>query len=199
MENKLRELTEKIYSEGIEKAKSDAVVIINDAQKEADIIINKARQEAAEILSKAQDNAKEIKRNTEAEIKMASKQSLSKLKQQISELVATRVIDNPVKETLKDKEFIGTLIMKIAGGFNNNLELFLPEVEKNNLEKYFNHRTREELMKGIDIRFDPNIKSGFRISPKDDAFVISFTEEDFANYFKAFMRPKTIQLLFGEA
>jgi hypothetical protein len=29
-------------------------------------------------------------------------------------------------------------------------------------------------------------------------YVISFTDDDFAKYFKSFMRPKTVGLLFGE-
>lgn len=198
MENKLRELTEKIYSEGIEKAKSDALVIISDAQSEANGIIKKAREEASEIIAKAQENAKEIKRNTESEIKMASKQAISKLRQQIIDLVAAGAIEKPVKDVMKDKEFVGSLIMKIAGGFNNNVELFLSDADKEGITKYFLDQANKELLNGIDITIGDNIKSGFRISPKGDNYVISFTDEDFTNYFKAFMRPKTIQLLFGE-
>jgi V/A-type H+-transporting ATPase subunit E len=107
MENKLRELTEKIYSEGIEKAKSDAVEILNNAQKEADGIIRKAQMEASEIISKANENAKEIKRNTESEIKLASKQAISKLKQEITEMVLVNSIEKPVRDVLKEKEFVG--------------------------------------------------------------------------------------------
>ncbi len=198
MENKLRDLTEKIYSEGIEKAKTDAIVIIENAQKEADAVLKNAQNEAADIIAKAQANAKEIKRNAESEIKLASKQSISKLRQQIADIVIDKAIEQPVKETLKDKDFVGSLISKIAENFNNNIELSLPEADKESIANYFSNRTRTELMKGIDINFDGNIKSGFRISPKNENYIISFTDADFANYFKGFMRPKTIQLLFGE-
>ncbi len=198
MENKLRELTEKIYNEGIEKAKADAVTIIEDAQNQAEIILKNAQTEASEIISKAQANSKEIKRNAESEIKLASKQSISKLKQQITDLLMANTVGQPVKDTLKDKEFIGSLISKIAESFNNNIELSLPETDKDKIGDYFINRTKAELMKGVDINFDGNIKSGFRISPKGENYTISFTDEDFANYFKGFMRLRTIKLLFGE-
>jgi V/A-type H+-transporting ATPase subunit E len=81
---------------------------------------------------------------------------------------------------------------------NNQVELILPEKEKENIAKYFNDISKSELAKGTEITFDGNVKSGFRISPKGENYIISFTDEDFANYFKGFMRPKTIQLLFDE-
>ena len=43
MENKLQELTEKLYTVGVEKAKNEAEIIIADAQKEADRIIKNAK------------------------------------------------------------------------------------------------------------------------------------------------------------
>ncbi|MGE5384008.1 MAG: V-type ATP synthase subunit E [Omnitrophica WOR_2 bacterium] len=198
MENKLQELTQKIYSEGIEKAKSDAVVIIQQANKNADDIIKSARQEASDIIKKANENAKEIKRNADSEIKMASRQAISQLKQQIVNIITAKAIERPVKDAIKDKQFVGTLILQVASGFNNNVEIALPETDKNKLSEYFNERTEAELLKGTEIRFDSNMKTGFKISPKDGNYSISFTDEDFANYFKGFMRPRTVKLLFGE-
>jgi len=198
MENKLRELTEKIYSEGIEKAKSDAVTILQEAQLNAEEIIKNARLEAADILRKANDQAAESRRNADSEIRMASRQALSKLKQEIVDLLNARVVDVPVKEAMNDKGFVGSLILKVAALFNNNVELALPEADKNEIEAYFTGRLYAELSKGADIKFDSNIKSGFRISPKGDNYTISFTDEDFAAYFRGFMRPRTVKLLFGE-
>lgn len=198
MESKLQELTQKIYSEGIEKAKADAESIVQEAHKSAEIIIRKAQQEASEILLKANGNATELKRNAESEIRMASRQSISKLKQQITDIITAKVIDAPVKEAMKDKEFVGSVILKVASAFNNNVDLVLPNADKDQLARYFNDRTLTELNKSIEISFDGNIKSGFKISPKGENYTVSFTDEDFAGYFKGFMRPATIQLVFGE-
>ncbi|MFA6949075.1 MAG: hypothetical protein WCQ70_00125 [Lentimicrobiaceae bacterium] len=198
MENKLQELTQKIYSEGIEKANQDAIRIIEGAQKKADEITKAAKNEASEIISKAQANANEIKRNGESEIRIASKQAISKLKQQIINMISVKAIDKPVKDAFDDKAFVGSLIQKVASSFNNNAKLVLPEADQDKLTAYFNDNTSKELMKSLQISFDENIKVGFKISPKDANYIISFTDEDFANYFKGFMRSKTIQLLFGE-
>lgn len=197
METKLQELTQKIYSEGIEKAKSDAVVIVDDAQKKASEIVRQAEKDAAEILRKAHEAASEVKRNTESEMRIASKQALSKLKQQIIDLVTAKAIVVPVKETMNDRQFVASLIEKVIAGFDK-VELTLPESQREKIADYFNSRTTAELNKSIDVKFDSNIKAGFRISPKDENYTISFTDEDFAAFFKGFMRPRTVKLLFGE-
>lgn len=198
MENKLQEITKKIYSEGIEKANQDAIRIISDAQIKADGIVADAQKQAMDIVSKAQANADEIKRNGESEVRIASKQAISKLKQQIIGMVSLKAIELPVKDVLKDKEFIGSLILKVAACFNNNADLILPSADKDILVDYFNKQTQSELLKGMEIGFDDNIKAGFKIMPKDGNYLISFTDEDFTRYFKGFMRPKSIQLLFGD-
>lgn len=198
MENKLQELTKKIYSEGIEKAKTDAEIIVVEAREKADEIIKNAQKEASDIIAKAHDSVAELKRNAESEIKMASRQSLAKLKQQIIDLILVKSIDKPVKDVMNDKEFVGSLIQKVAGCFNNNIHLVLPETDKDKMAAYFKEKAVAELLSGIDITFDGNMKAGFKVSPKNENYIISFTDDDFVNFFKAYMRPKTIQLLFGE-
>lgn len=198
MENKLQELTQKIYSEGIEKAKIDAEQIVEKAQKQADEITRNANKEALDIIEKARASANEIKRNGESEIRIASKQAISKLKQQIIEIVSAKAIEQPVKETFKDKQFVGSLIQNVAACFNNNAEIILPESDKDLLYTYFKDNVQAELWKGIEVKFDENMSGGFRISPRDGNYIISFTDDDFTKYFKGFMRPKTIELLFGE-
>ena len=53
MNNKLQELTEKIYLEGVEKGKVEAAQLIADAEHEAKAIIAKAQAEADKIKAEA--------------------------------------------------------------------------------------------------------------------------------------------------
>ncbi|MCD4698471.1 MAG: hypothetical protein K8S16_19770, partial [Bacteroidales bacterium] len=63
MTKKILELTEKIYNEGVEKAKKEAEVIIANAKKEADNIINSAKNKEKNIAEQAQKQADELKKN----------------------------------------------------------------------------------------------------------------------------------------
>ncbi|KAF0199213.1 MAG: hypothetical protein FD166_838 [Bacteroidetes bacterium] len=197
MENKLQELTRKIYDEGIEKARQEAAVILGEARKQADEVTEKARKEADEILKHARNNADEMHRNAQSEIRMSSKQAVSAIRQQIAALITARVADAPVKEALSDKEFIGDLIRKALENFNSNAALVLPAADEKALEKYFGNRLNQVISAGVTVTFDDKIKGGFKIGPADNSYVISFTDEDFQAFFRSFMRPRTINLLFG--
>ena len=197
MENKLQELTRKIYSEGVEKATEEANLILDKARKEADDLRKQASKEAEEIISEASKNAEEMKRNAQSEMRMSTKQAISALRQQIATLVTTKVVDTPVKETVSDKAFMGEMIRKAMDSFSNSATLVMPKEDEKALEQYFGKRLDEVLKSGVDVRFDDKIKGGFKIGPKDNSYLISFTDEDFEAFFLSFMRPRSINLLFG--
>ena len=44
---------------------------------------------------------------------------------------------------------------------------------------------------------DKNIRYGFKIGPKDGSYFISFSDKDFENLFREYMRPRIIEMLFG--
>lgn len=197
MENKLQELTRKIYDEGIEKARQEAAVIIAEARRQAEDLTLNAQKEAGEIVKQANKNAEEIQRNARSEIRMSSKQAVSALRQQIATLITAKVVDAPVKDALSDKAFIGDLIRKALENFNGNAALVLPAADEKALEQYFGNRLNQVLSPGVEVSFDDRFKGGFKIGPKDNSYVISFTDEDFSGFFRSFMRPRTINLLFG--
>lgn len=197
MENKLQELTRKIYNEGVEKAEQEAAVILDNARKEAAALTAKARTEAEEIVKQARANADEMLRNAQSEVRMSSKQAISAIRQQIADLITAKVVESPVKDAVSDKSFMGDIIRKALEHFNQDAALILPAADQQSLEKYFGTRLNQVLAGGVEVKFDDRIKGGFKIGPKDNSYLISFTDEDFQAFFRSFMRPRTINLLFG--
>ena len=203
MQNKLQELTEKIYQEGISKGKSEAETIIADAKKDADKIVADAKKEAENILKQAKKKSEEIKTNAEAELKLSSKQALNSLKQQVVDMINVSVTKSSVAEAIGDKTFIQKIIeisVKnwMAANENPSVTVLVPEQEEKKLKDYFTSAAKKLLDGGLNITADSSVKSGFQISPKDGGYKISFTEADFVNFFKHYLRPKLVELLFGE-
>jgi V/A-type H+-transporting ATPase subunit E len=202
MENKLQELTQKIYSEGIQKAEQEAQVIREKARMEADAIIEQAGKEAVDIIRQAENQAGEIRKNVNAELKLSASQIISAIKQKITALVTLRIIDEPVKEACKDKEFIKKIIVMViqnwaATSGSEGVYVHIPAEDDEDLSLFLRSQLQQLLSGGIDITFDENMSSGFKIGPKDGSFIISFTDEDFAGFLKTYLRPRTNQLLYG--
>ena len=200
MTHKLQDLTEKIYNEGVQKAKEEAKNILKEAEKKASQMEEEASQRAEKIVAEAEKKAEETKKHVDAEMKMALKQSISALKQNITNLVTMQAIEPAISELFSDKKYLGELILKTVEGWTKNesmdLEIILPEKDRKKMDDYFKNQIAHHLNKGLSVSFSQNLKSGFKIGPADGGYVISFTEEDFNNFFKAYLRQKTNELLF---
>ena len=97
MQNKLQELTDKLYNEGLSKGKQEGEELLAKAKVQADELIAKAKEEAAQIVAAAQKQADEIKSKTASDIKMASTQSIAATKKDIETLVVSKMTDEAVK------------------------------------------------------------------------------------------------------
>jgi len=203
MEQKIQELTAKIYQEGVEKGEAQAKKITSDAQEKATAILADAKAQAEKTMADAKQQAAEIKRNTEAELKLSGTQAISAIKQQVLDAVNAKVIEGSASAALSDpstiKDFVATVVQNWKVGTESpGLEVLLPAQKQEELIKSFETAASDLLKKGLTLKFSKAIKSGFRIGPQDGSFKISLTDEDFAEFFKEFLRPRTRAYLFGE-
>jgi V/A-type H+/Na+-transporting ATPase subunit E len=203
MEQKIQELTAKIYQEGVEKGESQAKKIIAEAQEKAGGILTDAKTQAEKIIAEARQQAAELKRNTEAEIRLSGTQALSAIKQQLLDLVTAGVVDESMTATLSDpatiREFVALVVQNWKmGNETPRLEVLLPVQKQDELKKAFEKGGSDLLKKGLSLSFSKSLKAGFRIGPQDGTFKISLSDEDFAEFFKEYLRPKTRTWLFGE-
>jgi len=204
MENKLQELTQKLYTTGIEKAKNEADQIIAEAQKKADKIIADANAEAISIINNTKKESAELQLKIESELKLSSKQVISSIKNQITNLVTQDLILNDIDKSLSDKDFIKTIIELMVKKWqpddaeSTDLQIILPDKEKENFNKYIKEKISNLMKKGLEVNFEDSFKSGFKIAPKDNSYIINFTNEDFDNFFKTYLKAKTANLLYGE-
>ncbi len=204
MENKLQELTEKIYKEGISKGNEEAENIIKNAKSEATNIISNAKKEADKIIADARKKSSELQKNTESELKLSSKQAINALKQKTTDLINGTIVKNTVDKAFNDKEFIKGIILTVIKNWTSgtaesaDLSVLLPTKDEKELKDYFAKSAKNLMDKGLEIKFDDTLKSGFQISPKDGSYKVSFTDKDFENFFIQYLRPRLIELLFAE-
>ena len=129
--NKLQELTDRLYNEGLSKGKQEGEELLAKAKVQADEMIAKAKAEAAQIIAAAQKQAEELKTKTASDVKMASSQSIAATKKDIENLVVGKMTDEAVKKVLSTPDFIKETIKAVAEKFTidgpADLNLILPE------------------------------------------------------------------------
>ena len=201
MQNKLQELTDKLYNEGLSKGKQEGEELLAKAKVQAEEMVAKAQAEAAQIVAAAQKQADEIKSKVASDIKMASSQSLSATKKDIETLVVGKMTDEPVKKALTSADFVKELIKAVAEKFTTegpmDLALILPESLQKDLEPFVNGELGKALNAGIEASFSKKIGGGFKIGPKDGGYFVSFTDETFNELIAEYLRPATKKILFG--
>ncbi len=201
MQNKLQELTDKLYNEGLSKGKQEGEELLAKAKVQAEEIIAKAQAEAAQIIAAAQKQSEEIKTKTASDVKMAATQSIAATRKDIENLVVGKMIDEKVKTNLASVDFIKELIKAVAEKFTTegpvDLGLILPEALKKDLEPFASKELAKIIGSNVEASFSKKIAGGFQIGPKDGAYFVSFTDETFSQLISEYLRPTTKKLLFG--
>lgn len=201
MQNKLQELTDKLYNEGLAKGKQEGEEILAKAKVQAEEIVAKAKTEAAAIIAAANKEAEDLKTKVQGDLKMAASQSVAATKKDIETLVVTKMTAADVTAALTSAEFVKEVIMAVAKGFNTeepvDLEVVLPEALKKDLEPFVTKEISNVLKGQVEASFTKKIAGGFTIGPKDGGYFISFTEETFNALISEYLRPATKKILFG--
>ena len=175
MNTKLQELTDKIYAEGVEKGKNEAAEIVAAAKAEAQRIKEAAEAEARKIVEQANAKAAETTKNTQSELKLYTEQSLNALKTEITNQA---------------------IIVAITKVWVKEGAVEIDAKDAKALEEYFIANAKDVLEKGVKINEVKGMKTDFAIAPANGGYKITFGDNEFIAYFKDFLRPKLVEMLF---
>ena len=199
--DKLQELTQRLYDEGLAKGKQEGEAVLQKAVDEAGTIVKKAQEEAEAILAKARKEAEDFKVKVEGDVKMAATQALQATRADIENLVVAKAVDAPVAKALSSEEYLKGIITAVAQKFSADepadLSLVLPESLKAGLEPFVKNELGKLLGKGVEATFSKKLAGGFKIGPKDGGYFVSLTDDTFKDLIGSYLRPATKKLLFG--
>ncbi|GAT61773.1 hypothetical protein [Paludibacter jiangxiensis] len=196
MNSTLQELTDKIYLEGVEKGKSEAATIVSKAQDEAAAILQKAEADAAAVVAQAKKQAEELDKNTRSELKLFAQQSVEALKTEVVNLINGKITDDSVKAAVVDKAFMQKVILSFTQEWAKKEQIVIEAKDAEALTAYFASNAKELLNNGVTIKEVNGAKTDFAVQPASGGYKITFGEAEFVEYFKEFLRPKLVELLF---
>ena len=137
--DKLQELTDRLYNEGLAKGKEEGERILEEARKQAEEIIAEARKKGEDIISKSQKEADDYRQKVTSDLKMAATKSFQATRKCIEDLVITEIAGKDVKSTLASPDFVKEMLLAVTGKFSSegmqDLDLILPASLKDELEQ----------------------------------------------------------------
>ena len=189
-------MTDKIYREGVEKGNEEARRLIANAQEEARrslrMLVKKRNQLSLPLVNLLM-NWQII---TKSELKLFSGQAVNALKSEIATMVTDKLITASVKDFAQDKDYLNAFIVALASKWSVDEPIVISTADAESLKKYFAAHAKALLDKGVKIEQVNGIKTLFTVSPADGSYKVNFGEEEFMNYFKAFLRPQLVEMLF---
>ena len=196
MENKIQELADKIYHDGVEKGNIEADKIVRKAQEEASSIIENAHKAADSIVNAARKEADKLSENAKSDLHLYAEQAVNALKSEVATLLTDKIVRSDVKKLFSDENFLHSLILAMAKNWLENEPVVISTQDAEKLNAYFLSEAKDLLDKGLKIEQVNGLKTSFSIAPADGSYKINFGEEEFVNYLKSFLRPRLLEVLF---
>lgn len=199
--NKLQELTQKLYNDGLEKGRSEAERLLAEAKAEAAKIVAEAKAEAEAIAKAAEMRAEDIAKNAMTEITLAGRQALSKIKSELAEAIIMKSTGEAVKGAAINVDFVCDMLLAVAANWNAqagdiSLKALLPEAKRAEFDAAVSKRAQELLKTGVEVGYSNEVKNGFKVGEKDGGYYISFTDESFDALLKEYLREKVANMLY---
>lgn len=196
MNNKIQELTEKLLNEGVEKGNAEAEKIVASANDKAAQIVADAKAKAEEIIAAAKKDAKGVEDNTKNEIKMYAAQAVNALKSEIANVVCQKIVSETTAEVVGNKDFMNEFMLKMAEKWGAGEDIVISTADAASLKALFLKKAKSLLDKGVKIEQVNGQKALFTVQPADGSYKVNFGEAEFEEYFKNFLRPQLVEILF---
>ena len=105
-------------------------------------------------------------------------------------------LSKAVKDFVADKDYLNKFIVSLASQWAADEAIVISTADAEGLKKFFAANAKAVLDKGVKIEQVNGNKTLFSISPADGSYKVNFGEEEFENYFKDFLRPQLVEMLF---
>ena len=197
MDVKIQELTDKIYREGVEKGNEEAERILAKANEQKSSILQNAEQEAERIVSTAEKQAVEIKKNVESELKLYAAQFIEDLKTELTDVVTGKIVSSNVKPLAQDAAYMQKMVLEIVKGWAGTEGITIQTSAADTLRDYIEANAKD-ILNGGNVKLEKvnGRPTSFTIVPADGTYKVTFGEDEFLAFFKEFLRPQIIELLF---
>ena len=193
----LKNIIEKIKSEGVEEAEQKDSKIVKEAEQKASKIVKEAEEKKKDIIEQAKKEADKLKTNGEEALRQASRNVLLSLKEKITDLF-NKVTEKKIGEELSPdalSQIIVKAIQDIKKTGEANIEVLLSEKDKDEVEKAVFSALKKEVSEGVTVKVSPRVEKGFLIGEKGTQMYYDVTDAAIAEAFNLFLNPRIEKIL----
>jgi V/A-type H+-transporting ATPase subunit E len=197
MDVQLKELIERINTEGIQNAEQKARMIIHEAEQQAGEILAQAQKEAGAIVGKAKSEAAGFEASGREALKQAGRDLVLAVQQQLTGLF-NGIVARETRGALTAKvveEAVVTMFRSWAEKGLTSGQILLSDDQGEKLQKALLARLAEEVRNGLRIELLPGISAGFRLVEKEGVAYYDFTDQGISEFFISYLSPRLSEIM----
>lgn len=195
MDDKIKQLTDKVYTEGVERARTEGERIIAEAQERAASIVREAEARATELRQSAEQSNIRHREQTESELKLYAQRLVESTRASIEDSLTGTIATDAVRALQLDGDLLRQLVLKIVGGFSVERGVVIETSEAEALQAHLSSAAKGLLEAGLEIKSVAGVPTHYVVRPKDGAYKVEIKPETFVELFKSVLRPTLASLL----
>lgn len=199
MSDRLKELTDKIYREGIEKAQSESDRLLDQAKKEAAEIKAQAKKEREELMEKTRSEMENYRKKVLAEIRMSARKTSNQIKNQLHDMLVEKAIKRPTKESLRDPKVLIEILKASAAALTRDgsggWQLQVSDEMYQSINQSVEAAKHSILAEGVTLKGAGESEGGFVVQEENGAYKIVFDDATFIQFLSQFLKVETRNLL----
>ncbi|MGK7911524.1 MAG: hypothetical protein AB4050_08595 [Synechococcus sp.] len=209
-------LIDRLKQQGIEAGKTEANLVLDDAQAKAKAILERAREQADEMVAKARSEVETLEKSGQEALTIAARDTILGLKSKLTQQFTGEVRRIVGAETQKE-ELLHRMILEVAGRARTEVsetepaEVLLPqrvmgleelsrnpeELEQGTLTRFVRLIGRDMVREGIEFRVADDNDSGFKLHLVDSEVVVDLSDRAISEALLAHLQPRFRALLEG--
>ena len=179
VDEQLQSLLDRIRSEGVERAETEAAAIVARADERAGAIVAEAEAEAARTRREAEDAAQASLQRGEKALEQAARDFLLSLQQSIE-----AVLQQSLRETVAGAltpQTVAEMLVRLADAYaahdmnESRVDVLLAPADREALAALVLDQYRGLVDQGLTLRADDKVGKGFRVSFADDGLYHDFS------------------------
>ena len=198
MDVQLQELIDKIKKDGIASAENSAAAIIAEAEKKAAAIVAEAEAKATEIVNTGKNETARMEKASIDAIRQAGRNIILSFRDAINAELSALVTGEVSVAMSSDmvKKLVPEVVKAWAGNMEaEDISVLVPAKDAEDLAVSLRAFLKDEMAKGLEVKADKSLATGFRIGIKDGAAYYDFSAESVAELFSAYLNPKTAAIM----
>jgi len=197
MAEEIKELIEKIRSEGVRAGENKAKAIELEASKRACQIIADAEAEAKRMLSEARESISRSEESSKNSLKQAARDVIIGLKKEVLAML-NKITLSHLNKTLTLEEtgkLIAHLLKECKAKEKGAVIVSLKKEDADKLAAVFMSELSDDIKKSLVLKPSEDIHGGFTISYDHGKSYFDFTDHALAEYIGSYIRPKLSDIL----